>query len=116
MSAKKRTNANIKAKSAGKKTSLERKPAAPGIGKTGVHHRGHARLNARTESKLQKCLTLLSSADGATIEELMIATAWQAHSVRGFLAGTVKKKLGLTLESKKAEDGARRYVIVKTGA
>lgn len=116
MSAKKRANANTKPQSAGKKTTLERKPSAPRIGKTRVHHRGHAKSNAKTESKLQKCLTLLSSADGATIEELMIATAWQAHSVRGFLAGTVKKKLGLTLNSKKAADGVRRYVIVKTGA
>lgn len=116
MTAKKRANANTKPKSAGKKTTLERKLAAPMIGKTGVHHMGYARSNVRAGSKLQKCLTLLSSADGATIEELMIATASQAHSVRGFLAGTVKKKLGLTLESKKAEDGVRRYFVVKSEA
>ena len=42
----------------------------------------------------------------------MQATAWQQHSVRGFLAGTVKKKLGLDLASSKAKDDVRRYRIV----
>lgn len=46
----------------------------------------------------------------------MAATGWQAHSVRGFLAGTVKKKLNLVLESNKAADGVRRYHVVKAGA
>ena len=63
-------------------------------------------------TKLQKCLDLLTKADGATIDELMAATGWQAHSVRGFLAGTVKKKLGLNLDSHKAEDRARHYRVV----
>ena len=42
----------------------------------------------------------------------MQATTWQGHSVRGFLAGTVKKKLGLELASSKANDEVRRYRIV----
>lgn len=67
-------------------------------------------------NKTEQCLTLINSADGATIEELQAATGWQAHSVRGFLAGTVKKKLGLNLDSKKGENGVRRYFIVKTEA
>jgi hypothetical protein len=54
---------------------------------------------------------LLSRADGASIDEIMQATQWQQHSVRGFLAGTVKKKLGFTLSSAKAKDGSRRYRI-----
>lgn len=116
MATKKRTNDNTKAKSAGKKPTVEKEPAVPAVGKKGVHEQRHAISHARTESKLQKCLTLLKSADGATIEELMVATAWQAHSVRGFLAGTVKKKLGLTLDSKKAEDGVRRYFVMKPEA
>ena len=64
-------------------------------------------------TKIQQCLTLLNSLHGATIDELQAATGWQAHSVRGFLAGTVKKKLELILNSKKAEDGVRRYRIVQ---
>jgi Protein of unknown function (DUF3489) len=62
-------------------------------------------------SKQQLCLELLGCSDGASVEELQAATGWQAHSVRGFLSGTVKKKLGLTLNSDRARDGTRRYRI-----
>ncbi len=41
------------------------------------------------------------------------ATGWQPHSVRGFLSGTVKKRLGLKLQSSKAKDGERRYAIAR---
>ena len=116
MTAKKRPHATTQPKSAGKKSTSKKEPVTLTAPKKGDHNREHARSNTRTESKLQKCLTLLRSVDGATIEQLMVATAWQAHSVRGFLAGTVKKKLGLKLDSKKAEDGVRRYFIVKTEA
>ena len=64
-------------------------------------------------TKIEQCLVLLNKPGGATLDELQEATGWLAHSVRGFLAGTVKKKLGLILESKKAGDGTRRYRIVK---
>ena len=67
-------------------------------------------------TKIEQCLALLTAPDGATIDELQTATGWQAHSVRGFLAGTVKKKLGLILDSEKAEDGVRRYRVVQAGA
>jgi hypothetical protein len=56
-------------------------------------------------------LTLLSKSAGASIEEMMQATSWQQHSVRGFLAGTVKRKLGFKLTSLKPDDGVRRYHI-----
>jgi len=65
----------------------------------------------RTPSKQQLCLELLSRPDGACVEELQAATGWQTHSVRGFLSGTVKKKLGLTLISDRAGDGPRRYRV-----
>jgi hypothetical protein len=64
-------------------------------------------------TKQERVLTLLSRSEGASIEEMMQATGWQQHSVRGFLAGTVKKKLGFPLASSKVEDGARRYRIEK---
>ncbi len=62
-------------------------------------------------TKQERVLTLLSRTDGASIHEMMQATKWQQHSVRGFLAGTVKKKLGFTLTSVKGKDGSRRYRI-----
>ena len=66
---------------------------------------------ARDGSKAAKVLDLLKRADGATLKELMKATDWQAHSVRGFLSGTVGKKMGLKIASTKSEDGERTYSI-----
>jgi Protein of unknown function (DUF3489) len=54
---------------------------------------------------------LLNRPEGASIENMMQATKWQQHSVRGFLAATVKKKMGLALTSSKAEGEVRRYQI-----
>ncbi len=62
-------------------------------------------------TKQERVLTLLSQPNGASIAEMMQATDWQQHSVRGFLAGTVKKKLGFSLTSSKPNDGVRRYRI-----
>ena len=62
-------------------------------------------------TKHDRVLELLSQRSGTTIPEMMEATGWQQHSVRGFLAGTVKKKLGFTLTSAKSEGEVRRYRI-----
>jgi hypothetical protein len=62
-------------------------------------------------TKQERVLTLLSQPAGASIDEMVQATDWQQHSVRGFLAGTVKKKLGFSLTSLKPDGGARRYRI-----
>jgi hypothetical protein len=62
-------------------------------------------------TKQERVLTLLSQPEGASIDEMMQATDWQQHSVRGFLAGTVKRKLGFSLTSLKPNGGVRRYRI-----
>lgn len=63
-------------------------------------------------SKHDTILTLLHKPEGATIVALMKATGWQAHSVRGFFSGVIRKKLGLQLASEKIKD-QRRYRIVQ---
>ena len=66
---------------------------------------------ARDGSKAAKILDLLKRPEGATLKGLMKATDWQAHSVRGFLSGTIGKKMGLKVASTKSEDGERSYSI-----
>jgi len=68
----------------------------------------HSRL---ANSKQSRVLGLLSRPSGATIAVIMHATGWQPHTVRGFFAAVVRKKLGLKLESEKTED-ERVYRIV----
>ena len=81
-----------------KKGAKARKPAAPG---------------PRPGSKTAKLLQLLERSGGATLHDLMKATDWQAHSVRGYLSGTLRKKMSLKVESTKREDGDRVYSLVK---
>jgi hypothetical protein len=66
---------------------------------------------ARAGSKRALVLSLLQKPAGVTPKELMKATGWQAHSVRGFLSGTVGKKMGLAVTSSKGDDGERRYSV-----
>ena len=67
----------------------------------------------RAESKGAQILALIRRPKGATLAELAKLTGWQNHSIRGFLSGSVGKKMGLTVESIKREDGERVYSLKK---
>ena len=70
-----------------------------------------AKPRTRDNSKQAEVIRMLQRAEGATIAQIMQATGWQAHTVRGTFAGAFKKKLGLTLLSDKEKGGDRVYRI-----
>ncbi len=65
----------------------------------------------RPGSKLHQVIQLLTRPEGATIPQMMEQTGWQQHTVRGTLAGALKKRLGLTIESEKPDGEDRVYRI-----
>jgi hypothetical protein len=103
--APKKAKASKKASPAKKtpKTAPKAKAARPG--------KAAKEKGARAGSKTQTILELLKRPGGVTAKELMKVTAWQAHSLRGFLSGTVGKKMGLAVTSAKGEDGERTYSV-----
>ena len=70
---------------------------------------------ARAGTKNAQVVAMLQDRAGSTIAAIMAATGWQQHSVRGFLAGVVRKKLGLNLVSE-PDEGGRVYRIIDVGA
>jgi hypothetical protein len=62
-------------------------------------------------SKKAQIVALLKRDQGASIDQLVLITGWQKHSVRGFLSGTMRKKMGLKIVSFKNDQGARTYRI-----
>ncbi len=74
---------------------------------------GRRRRGPKTKKDI--ATALLRRPKGASIAEMRRAMGWQAHSVRGFLAATVKKMPGVTLVSEKPENGPRRYRIEAAG-
>jgi hypothetical protein len=99
--ARKRAHVALKQAKSATKGKASKKPPKAG-GKAGP---------AREGSKAAKVLDLLKRPEGASMKDLLKATGWQAHSVRGFLSGAIRKKKGMAVTSTKTEDGERTYSI-----
>ena len=69
----------------------------------------------RQGTKQALLIDLLKRKDGASIDDIVKATGWQAHSVRGAISGALKKKLGLTVTSERVDGRGRVYRIVGRG-
>jgi len=78
--------------------------------------RSHGDCGKERKTKTATLIALLTRKEGASLEELQSASGWQPHSVRGFLAGTVKKMPGVSLSSEKPENGARRDRVQQAAA
>jgi hypothetical protein len=93
------------------KARANAKPRSAAKSRSKAKHAKPVTRHKTLRSKQAAVLALLSRPNGTTITSIMAATGWQAHSVRGFLAGVVRKKLGLTLQSDKT-DGERVYRVI----
>jgi hypothetical protein len=91
--------------------SIARKIAKPAPAKRSAP--ASPKSSARSATKHDRIIAMLRTSAGATIASLVTATEWQQHSVRGFLAGVVRKKLGLNLVSEQTDKG--RVYRIKAG-
>ena len=96
------------------RASVRGRAAPPNPGPSPVLARASPHHGVRANSKQARVLRLLLRPNGATVATIIESTGWQPHSVRGFLAGVVRKKLGLKLASEKS-DGGRIYRIAGGG-
>jgi len=99
-----------------RKTSPAAKAGKSKLAQKGSAVHSHPGHGEHRKTKTAALMALLSRKEGASLEELQRVSGWQPHSVRGFLAGTVKKIQGASLSSEKAENGVRRYRVQQTAA
>jgi Protein of unknown function (DUF3489) len=103
--------AKKKGKPGKKATPAKKAPKTATKPKSARPEKAPKEKGAREGSKTNTILDLLKRPGGVTAKELIKSTGWQPHSVRGFLSGTVGKKMRLTVTSTKGEDGERSYSI-----
>ena len=103
--------APAKGRATGKATTTKSAPAAKPAPKGKKAAKAHEAAGPREGSKTALIIGLLERKGGATLTEIMKAAKWQAHSVRGFVSGTLGKKMGLTVTSTKGDDGVRVYAL-----
>ncbi len=97
-------------------TTMTRKIRRPNAPATPIAKKAktkNGRTTRRLRTKKQIGIALLERPKGASIAEMQRAMGWQGHSVRGFLAATVRKIPGVTLASEKPDDGPRRYRVIR---
>jgi hypothetical protein len=90
-------------------------PAEDGAGSRRKRQAGKSKekpARTRANSKQAQLIEMLKRPEGATIDEIAKKLKWQAHTVRGALAGALKKRLGLNVQSEKVEDRGRVYRLV----
>jgi hypothetical protein len=96
-----------------RKAATKLKAAAkPAVGR----HRSSTPQISHPRSKQARIITMLRAPSGATIDAMVQATGWQQHSVRGFLAGVIRKRLGLNLVSAAAESGRIYRITDRTAS
>jgi hypothetical protein len=103
----------VKGKATGKATNKKNAPAATKSAPKGkLAAKGSDADGPRAGSKMAEVIAMLQRKGGASITEIMAAMGWQRHTVRGFMAGAMKKA-GFTVESFKPEGGERSYRLPK---
>ena len=98
------------------RVGAQRAPVAPAKAKSATSTKKTAKgaktaSTARSDSKKATVIDMLRRKDGASLADIMKATGWQSHSVRGFISGALIKKARLKVESFKRENGERAYAI-----
>jgi hypothetical protein len=112
-----RTNSSkIKIRNSVTRTTARKAGQLKSVTKPAARPRFASEPTARHQSKKAHIIAMLRAPGGATIEAMARAANWQPHSVRGFLAGVVRKKLGLALVSADAENGRVYRIMDRTAS
>src|SRR5262245_43495740 len=113
---KRRTSSHSSSSKTATQNNAAHKLVKPRRGTPPQPHPSSAKQTERTEPKQGRILAMLRAPGGVTIDAMMHATGWQRHSVRGFLAGVVRKKLAFNLVSAATEDGRLYRIIDRTAS